>query len=50
MNDMLVQDGGMIRLVHRGSVLAHANTLLGVGMNPWESKLWNIADWSAASQ
>ncbi len=50
MNDMLIQDGVMIPLVHRGSVSAHGNTLLGVRMNPWDSELWNIADWSRASQ
>ena len=50
MNDMLVQDGAMIPLVHRGSVSAHSNILLGVRMNPWDSELWNIADWSRASQ
>ena len=50
MNDMLMQDYVMIPLVFRGSVSAHANTLLGVRMNPWDSELWNIADWSRASQ
>jgi peptide/nickel transport system substrate-binding protein len=50
MNDMLMQDYVMIPLVHRGSPSAHANSLLGVRMNPWDSELWNIADWTRASQ
>jgi peptide/nickel transport system substrate-binding protein len=50
MNDMLMQDYVMIPLVHRGNVSAHSNALLGVRMNVWDSELWNIADWSRASQ
>jgi len=45
MNDMLMQDGAMIPLIHRGGVSAHANTLEGVRMNEWDSELWNVADW-----
>jgi peptide/nickel transport system substrate-binding protein len=48
MNDMLMQSGAMIPLVHRGSVSAYSNTLEGVRMNAWDSELWNIADWSRA--
>jgi len=50
MNDMLMQEYIMIPLVHRGNPSAIANTLLGVRFNPWDSELWNIADWSRASQ
>jgi len=50
LNDMLMQDYVMIPLVHRGDVSAHSNSLLGVRMNPWDSELWNIADWSRSSQ
>ncbi|MCB9076992.1 MAG: peptide ABC transporter substrate-binding protein [Anaerolineaceae bacterium] len=50
MNDMLMQNYVIIPLVHRGDVSAHSNTLLGVRMNTWDSELWNIADWSRASQ
>jgi peptide/nickel transport system substrate-binding protein len=46
MNDMLMQDYAMIPLIHRGNVSAHSNTLSGVRMNPWDSELWNIADWT----
>jgi peptide/nickel transport system substrate-binding protein len=50
MNDMLMQDYVMMPLVHRGDVSAHANSLLGVRMNSWDSELWNVADWTRASQ
>jgi peptide/nickel transport system substrate-binding protein len=49
-NDLLMQDYVMIPLVHRGDVSAHANSLLGVRMNSWDSELWNIADWSRGGQ
>ena len=45
MNDMLMQEGAMIPLIHRGSVSAHAKTLGGVKLNVWDSQLWNVADW-----
>lgn len=48
MNDMLVQEGAMIPLVHRGRVSAHANSLGGVILNTWDSELWNVADWHRA--
>ncbi len=46
MNDMLMQEGAMIPLIHRGSVSAHANSLEGVKLNVWDSQMWNVADWS----
>ena len=48
MNDMLMQAGALIPLVHRGDVSAISNTLMGVRMNSWDSELWNIADWTRA--
>ena len=50
LNDLLIQDYVMVPLVHRGTVSAHANSLLGVRHNTWDSELWNVADWSRASQ
>jgi peptide/nickel transport system substrate-binding protein len=50
MNDMIVQNYVLIPLTHRADQSAHANSLLGVRMNSWDSELWNIADWSRASQ
>lgn len=49
MNDMLMQEGAMIPLIHRGGVSAHAVTLEGVRMNEWDSELWNAADWKRAN-
>ncbi|MBK8134814.1 MAG: peptide ABC transporter substrate-binding protein [Chloroflexi bacterium] len=46
MNDMIVQSGAIIALVHRGDVSAHSNSLEGVLMNSWDSELWNAADWT----
>ena len=48
MNDMLMQAGVMIPLVHRGDVSAHSLDLEGVRMNSWDSELWNIAEWTRA--
>ena len=45
LNDMLMQDYTVLPLVNRGRVSAHANDLGGVVLNPWDSELWNIADW-----
>ena len=45
MNDILVQNHYVIPLVWRAKISAHANTLKGVRMNPWDSELWNAADW-----
>ena len=45
MNDILVQNHYVIPLIWRAKISAHANTLQGVRMNPWDSELWNAADW-----
>ena len=45
LNDIAVQDFYEIPLVTRGLVSAHANPLVGVRMNAWDSELWNIAEW-----
>ena len=45
LNDMAVQGGSMIPLVHRGRLSAHSNSLGGVILNVWDSELWNAADW-----
>ncbi len=48
LNTIIFEKGGMIPLVHRGRLSAHANTLGGVDLNVWDSELWNIADWHRA--
>jgi peptide/nickel transport system substrate-binding protein len=50
LNDLLAQNYVNLPLVFRGSVSAHANSLLGVRMNGWDSELWNIEDWSRSGQ
>jgi peptide/nickel transport system substrate-binding protein len=50
LNDMLAQNYVNLPLVFRGSVSAHANTLLGVRMNGWDSELWNVEDWSRSGE
>ncbi|MEM9524728.1 MAG: peptide ABC transporter substrate-binding protein, partial [Pseudomonadota bacterium] len=45
LNDMAVENGMMIPLVHRGRLSGHANSLGGVKLNVWDSELWNVADW-----
>lgn len=47
-NDMIVQNGGAIPLIHRGNVSAVSNRIAGVLMNAWDSEEWNIADWTLA--
>ena len=42
---MIVNSPSFIPLVHRGRVSAKSNPLGGVVMNPWDSELWNAADW-----
>ena len=45
MNDMLVMQHVVVPLVDRGRVSAVAATLGGVRLNPWDSELWNAAEW-----
>lgn len=45
LNDMIVNSGAFIPLVHRGRISVKSNTLGGVELNPWDSELWNAADW-----
>jgi peptide/nickel transport system substrate-binding protein len=49
MNDMIVQGGGAIPLIHRGAVSAHSNSIENLVFNPdWDSQLWDIANWTRA--
>ena len=45
MNDMLIDYGALIPLVHRGEVAAHTLSLEGVRHNAWDATLWNIQEW-----
>ena len=46
LNDLNVQNGFQIPLVHRGFVSAKANSLQNVDINGWDTEMWNIAEWS----
>lgn len=47
MNDMLVQDVVVIPLIARTQPTSgKAKDLKGILPNPWDSDLWNVADWS----
>lgn len=46
LNDLVLQSGYEIPLVHRGDASAVANTLQGFEPNPWDTQFWNIAQWS----
>lgn len=48
LNDMIVNDGLVIPLVNRGEPSAISNTLKDAKLNPWDSQLWNVADWQRA--
>jgi len=48
LNDMLMEDGAIIPLIHRGRVAAHSLKLGGVNMTAWDSELYNIEDWYRA--
>ena len=45
LNNLRVQAYFEIPLVSRGIVSAHANSLKGFRLNPWDSEVWNIAEW-----
>ena len=40
-----VKTYSVLPLVDRGRVTAYSNTLGGAILNPWDSELWNAADW-----
>jgi peptide/nickel transport system substrate-binding protein len=46
-NDLLIQDVAVIPLVQRSAVTSGAaKSLKGVDPSPWDSEMYNIADWS----
>ncbi len=46
MNDILMNDFYVVPLVSRGRVSAIAKDLKGVKATPWDSEMWDIADWT----
>jgi peptide/nickel transport system substrate-binding protein len=46
-NDLLIQDVAVIPLVQRSAVTSGvAKSLKGVDPSPWDSEMYNIADWT----
>ena len=45
MNDLLIADGVVIPLIHRGEIGARSLSLGGVRHNAWDATLWNIHEW-----
>ncbi|MGY6633137.1 MAG: peptide ABC transporter substrate-binding protein [Alkalilacustris sp.] len=45
LNDIVVQDYGLLPLVARGTVSARSTTLGGVRFNVWDTQHWNQAEW-----
>ncbi len=45
LNDKIVNSAAIVPLIWRGRVSTRSKTLGGVVMNPWDSELWNVADW-----
>ena len=49
LQDLMVESGAIIPLIHRGDVSAISNTIEGFGsINGWDSEYWNIQDWTRA--
>jgi peptide/nickel transport system substrate-binding protein len=46
-NDLLIQDVAVIPLVQRAAVTSgFAKSLKGVDPSPWDSEMYNVADWT----
>jgi len=46
-NDLLIQDVAVIPLVQRAAVMSgFAKSLKGVDPSPWDSEMYNVADWT----
>lgn len=49
MNDLLVEDGFEIPVVHLADVVGVSNDLEGIALTPWDAETWNIKDWRRRS-
>jgi peptide/nickel transport system substrate-binding protein len=49
MNDLVVQNVVVIPVLWRNDATAVSARLRGVEISPWESNLWNIAQWRMES-
>jgi len=50
LNDILVNEGVIIPLIHRTGITAASNSLQGVKLSAWESNVWLIKDWYRQAQ
>jgi peptide/nickel transport system substrate-binding protein len=48
MNDLLVENGILIPLIHRAEVAGVSNRITGVELTPWDLNTWKIQDWKLA--
>ncbi len=49
LQDLMVESGAVIPLIHRGDVSGISNSIEGFGsINGWDSEYWNIQDWTRA--
>ncbi len=49
LQDLMVNSGAIIPLIHRGDVSAISSDIEGFGsINGWDSEYWNIQDWTRA--
>lgn len=50
LQDIMVESGAVIPLIHRGNVSGISNRIEGFGEpNGWDSEYWNLEDWTASS-
>ena len=45
MNDLMIEDGALVPLIHRGEIAARSLSLGGVRHSAWDATLWNINEW-----
>jgi peptide/nickel transport system substrate-binding protein len=45
MNDLVIREGVVIPVLWRNEATAVSSRLRGVEISPWESNLWNVAQW-----
>ena len=50
MNDLLIEDGAVIPLVHRADVSAFSNSLTGYELTAWDMRTWDIMNWKRQEQ
>jgi len=48
-NDIIINDGAIIPLIARSNITSGYNSKLqGINGSPWDSEMWNIAEWTMA--